>query len=62
MQWLHKHSKDDITLTFVRDSSAHFDENGILYMEAEEQDEIEEALKNPECHEFGHSKTISFDV
>lgn len=62
MQWLHKHSKDDVSLTFVRDSSAMFDEDGIAYMEEREQKEIEESLKNPECYEMGERKTLSFDV
>jgi hypothetical protein len=62
MRWLHTHSKEDVTLTFIKNSSASFDENGIEYVSNEEQQEIEKALENKECYEISHSKTVTIDI
>ena len=62
MQWFYKHSKEDVRLTFVKDFSAKFDENGIKYVSDEEQKTIEKALSNPECHVIGHTKNITIDI
>jgi len=62
MQWFFKHSKEDVKLTFVKDFSAKLDENGIEYVSDEEQKIIEMALSNPDCHLFGHTKTITIDM
>jgi hypothetical protein len=62
LEWFSKHSKDDISITFVKNSSAQFDENGIPYIDYEEQKEIEESLKDPECYEIVKTKNLSFEV
>lgn len=44
------------------DEDLKYDENGIHYMDTEEQKEIESILKNPECHEVSHRKIISLNI
>ena len=61
MKWLYSHSKDDFDIKYVRELNSKYDENGITYMDANEQQEIEEILKNPQCHEISYSKTIQID-
>lgn len=64
MQWLHQHAKEDVKLTFVRDSTAQFDENGIEYVDDEEQKEIEAILaqRSDEDREISHTKTLSIEL
>ena len=62
MQWLYKHPNKDFNLTSVKDLNSKFDEDGIEYVSLEEQKELDEVLKNSECYESGHSKTISFET
>lgn len=61
MKWLYKHPEEDFNITSVKDLSPQFDEDGIEYIKKEEQKEIDQILKNPDCHEIVHSKVISFD-
>ncbi|MEA2029738.1 MAG: hypothetical protein U9N49_12300 [Campylobacterota bacterium] len=64
MQWLHQHAKEDVKLTFVRDSSAQFDEHGIEYVDEQEQKEIESILEqcSDEDKEVSHTKTLTIEL
>ena len=62
MKWLYSHSQNDFNITSINEIDKRYDEQGIVYMDADEQKEIEEILKNPECHEISHSKTIQIDI
>jgi len=64
MQWLHQHKKEDVKLTFVRDSTAQFDENGIEYVNDKEQKEIEAILdqRSDEDKEVSHTKILSIEL
>ncbi len=64
MQWLHQQKKEDVKLTFVRDRSAQFDENGIEYVDDREQKEIESILAQftPQDREVSHTKTLTIEL
>lgn len=62
LKWLNKHPQKSYHLGEVRDlQSSKFDEFGIPYASDEEEQEVAEILKNPECHEVAFSSTISLN-
>ncbi len=62
MKWLYTHPQNDFNIKSVNEISPLYDEQGIMYMNSDEQEEIEKILENPECHEISHSKTIQIDI
>ena len=62
MKWLYTHSQNDFNITSIKETNPKYDESGIMHMDFDEQKEIEEVLKNPECHEISHSKNIQINI
>jgi len=62
MVWIYTQPKKDFNISSVRDINPQYDENGIIYMDSIEQKEIEDILKNKDCHTIGHSKIISLNI
>jgi hypothetical protein len=62
LMWVHQQTDGKVHLGEIRDlQDTKFDENGIPYASIEEQKEIEELLKDPDCNTIAKTKILQID-